>query len=151
LANVILVFASMTGNTEEIAKLIGKGVEEAGVNLTVRELPSAEPKELEDYDGIILGSYTYGDGELADEFIDYYDEMKGLNLEGKMATVFGSGDTAYDQFCLAVDILSDKLTELGAVIVQDGLKIELAPDDEDHCINFGRKFGTTVNEVLEKL
>ncbi|MGJ7922050.1 flavodoxin [Neobacillus sp. LXY-4] len=148
MANVILVFASMTGNTEEMAQLIGKGVEETGVNLTIRELPAAEPKELEDFDGIILGSYTYGDGELADEFLDYYEEMDGLNLNGKIAAVFGSGDTAYDQFCVAVNILSDKLTELGATIIQDGLKIELAPDDEEICVSFGREFGEKLKEVL---
>ena len=129
MAKVILVFASMTGNTEEIAKLVEQGVEEAGVQLTVRELPEAEPQELEDYDGIILGSYTYGDGELADEFLDYYDEMSELNLEGKIAAVFGSGDMSYDKYCEAVDILSRKLTELGAILTQEGLKIELAPED----------------------
>lgn len=151
MAKIVLVFASMTGNTEEIAKLIGKGVEETGVELTMRELPAADPKELVDYDGIILGSYTYGDGELADEFLDYYDEMNGLDLEGKMAAVFGSGDTAYDQFCAAVDILSDKLTELGAVITQEGLKVELNPDDEELCISFGREFAETVKEVLASI
>lgn len=147
MTNVILVFASMTGNTEEIAQLVGKGVQEAGVNLTMRELPAGEPEELEQYDGILLGSYTYGDGELADEFLDFYVEMDSLNLNGKIATVFGSGDTAYEQFCVAVDILSDKLQELGATIVQEGLKIELAPEDEELCINFGKSFAEKLKEV----
>lgn len=151
MANIILVFASMTGNTEEIAKLVGKGVEEAGVKLTIRELPSGDPKELENYDGIILGSYTYGDGDLADEFIDYYDDMAGLDLEGKLAAVFGSGDTAYEKFCEAVDILSAKLIELGAIIPQEGLKIELEPDDEELCIAFGRVFAETVKEVIASI
>lgn len=151
MAKIVLVFASMTGNTEEIAKLIGKGVEETGVELTMCELPAADPKELVNYDGIILGSYTYGDGELADEFLDYYDEMNGLDLEGKMAAVFGSGDMAYDQFCAAVDILSEKLTELGAIITQEGLKVELNPDDEELCISFGREFAETVKEVLSSI
>ncbi|MEW8987260.1 MAG: flavodoxin, partial [Bacillus sp. (in: firmicutes)] len=147
MTNVILVFASMTGNTEEIAQLVGKGVKEAGVNLTIRELPAGEPKELEQYDGILLGSYTYGDGELADEFLDFYDDMDGLNLDGKFAAVFGSGDTAYEQFCVAVDILTEKLQELGATIVQEGLKIELSPEDEKLCINFGKSFAKKVKEV----
>lgn len=151
MAKVILVFASMTGNTEEISKLVAKGVEETGVSLTVRELPKGEASELEEYDGIILGSYTYGDGELADEFMDFYDDMENVDLTGKVAAVFGSGDTAYPKFCEAVDILSNKLTERGAVIVQDGLKIELAPEDEEICVNFGREFGETVKEVLQSL
>lgn len=148
MAKVILVFASMTGNTEEMAELVGKGVEAAGVELVVRELPAGKPKELEEYDGMILGSYTYGDGELADEFLDFYDGMNGLDLTGKLGAVFGSGDTAYEQFCVAVDILSDKLVELGAELVQEGLKIELAPEDEDACIAFGREFAEKVKAVV---
>lgn len=151
MTKVILVFASMTGNTEAIADLIRKGVEEAGVELTIRELPDGEPKELEDYDGILLGSYTYGDGDLADEFLDFYDNMDGIDINGKIAAVFGSGDTAYDQFCAAVDILSEKLTELGAIIVQEGLKVELEPENEDLCIAFGREFAGIVKEVKENI
>lgn len=147
MTNAILVFASMTGNTEEIAQLVAKGVREAGVDLTIRELPAGEPQELEQYDGILLGSYTYGDGDLADEFMDFYDDMNGLNLEGKIAAVFGSGDTAYEQFCVAVDILSEKLQECGATIVQQGLKIELAPEDEELCMQFGKSFAEKLKEV----
>lgn len=148
MAKVVLVFASMTGNTEEIAKLVAKGLEETGVELTVRELPAADPQELVDYDGIILGSYTYGDGDLADEFSDYYSDMDGLDLEGKIAAVFGSGDTAYDNFCAAVDTLSAKLTELGAIQIQESMKIDQTPDDEQECIAFGREFGETLQEIL---
>ncbi|MGK9184792.1 flavodoxin [Priestia filamentosa] len=144
---IILVFASMTGNTETIADLVGKGVEGTGVELTIRELPDGEPKELEDYDGILLGSYTYGDGELADEFLDFYEDMDTLNLTGKKASVFGSGDQSYENFCAAVDILSEKLTELGAIITQEGLKVELEPEDEDLCTAFGREFAENVKEV----
>ncbi len=151
MSKIIIVFASMSGNTEEIAKLVGKGVEETGVSLTVRELPKANAKELEEYDGILLGSYTYGDGELADEFLDFYDDMESLDLTGKMAAVFGSGDTSYELYCAAVDILSTKLTELGAIITQEGLKIELAPEDEEQCIQFGREFAETVKEVLQSI
>lgn len=151
MAKIIIVYASMTGNTEEMAKLVGKGIEETGVSLTVRELPKADVKELEEYDGIILGSYTYGDGDLADEFMDFYDDMESLDLTGKMAAVFGSGDTSYEHFCKAVDILSEKLTELGAILTQEGLKIELAPEDEEVCIQFGREFAETVKEVLQSI
>ncbi|MCD1261061.1 flavodoxin [Paenibacillus athensensis] len=150
MAKVIMVYASSTGNTKKIAKLIGKALEQAGVDLTVRELPQATPSELEQYDGIILGSYTYGDGDLADEFLDYYEDMDGLDLTGKIAAVFGSGDTSYDNFCGAVDTLSAKLTELGAIIIQEDLKIELGPDDEEVCLQFGREFAESLFEVFQE-
>jgi flavodoxin I len=58
------------------------------------------------------------------QFLDFYEEMDGVNLNGKMAAVFGSYDSAYGNIGLAVDILSEKLLELEADVVLDGLKIE---------------------------
>lgn len=147
---VIVVYASSTGNTKDIAKLICKGLERPGIELTIRQLPKASPQELEDYDGIILGSYSYGEGDLADEFLSFYDKMTSLDLNGKIAAVFGSGDTSYDNFCGAVDILSTRLTDLGAILIQDELKIELSPDDEQICIDFGREFAESIEEVFQE-
>ncbi|MFP5112289.1 flavodoxin domain-containing protein [Bacillaceae bacterium C204] len=36
--NCLIVFASMTGNTEEIANLIGKGIEEAGRTVVIKDI-----------------------------------------------------------------------------------------------------------------
>ncbi len=65
---VIMVFTSMTGNTEEMAEAIAQGVREQGVELDVKEVLDATATELEQYDGILLGAYTWGDGELPDDF-----------------------------------------------------------------------------------
>lgn len=61
--------------------------------------------------------------------------------------VFGSGDTAYELFCEAVTIFEERLVKCGAELVQEGLKIELAPEDKedvekcsDFAIAFAEKF-----------
>lgn len=95
---VIIVFASMSGNTEEMADAIAEGVKLAGVEPIVMNVMDAEASQLADYDAIILGAYTWGDGELPDEMLDYYEAMDGLDLSGKQAATFGSGDSAYDIF-----------------------------------------------------
>ena len=51
----------------------------------------------------IVATYTYGDGELPDEMMDFYEDLADLNLNGKIYGVVGSGDTFYDEFCKAVD------------------------------------------------
>ena len=38
MAKVIMVFASMTGNTEEMAEAIAQGVRDQGVELDVKEV-----------------------------------------------------------------------------------------------------------------
>lgn len=142
-ADCFIVYASMTGNTEELAELIGEGIQQVGANVEIKDILEADVSEFENYDGILLGAYTWGDGELPDEFLDFYEEMAGLNLAGKVTAAFGSCDSAYEHFGGAVDILSERLLELGAEVSLKGLKIEHAPTDseKDLCIQFGRQFG----------
>ncbi|RXT05239.1 flavodoxin [Ammoniphilus sp. CFH 90114] len=146
---VLLVFASMSGNTEGIAHLVAEGIKQAGKEVDIKEIFDATAKDLLEYDGIILGAYTWGDGELPDDFLDFYDDMDATNLTGKKAAVFGSGDHAYLHFCAAVDILENKLQECGAELVQEGLKIEMSPTsaEEEQCKDFGRKFAAQLLSI----
>lgn len=132
----------MTGNTEEMAEAIAEGVREQGIELDVKEVLDAVAVELEQYDGILLGAYTWGDGELPDDFLDFYDELDDVDLTGKKAAVFGSCDSSYEKYGAAVDILIEKLQERGAEVVLEGLKVELTPTNEEKqlCIAFGRNF-----------
>ncbi|MFK9095123.1 flavodoxin [Bacillus salipaludis] len=138
----LIVYASMTGNTEEVANLIGEGIQMAGVTAVIKNILEVDVIDLHDYDGILLGAYTWADGDLPDEFLDFYDEMNQLNLAGKMAAAFGSCDSSYEHRGGAVDILTEKLVELGANVVFEGLKIDLSPttSEKEQCIKFGKSF-----------
>lgn len=142
-AKVIIAYASMSGNTEEIADLIKNSLEIYSININLKEIEHMNATELLDYDGIILGSYTWGDGELPYETEDFYEELLDLDLNGKIVSVFGSGDTAYPKFCAAVDILEERLQQQGAAIAVEGLRIEFTPDTDEEvesCANFAVTF-----------
>lgn len=138
----LIVYTSMTGNTEEIASLIREGIVQSGASVDQKDILETDVTELQKYDGILLGAYTWGDGDLPDEFLDFYEEMDTLHLAGKRAAVFGSCDSSYEHWGRAVDLLIKKLTELGADIVLDGLKIDLAPTtaEKEQCIQYGKSF-----------
>ncbi len=143
MAEMVLVYVSMTGNTEAMANAIAEGIRGQGKELDVMDIMECSSASvLEQYEGIILGAYTWDDGALPDEFKDLYDEMDEIDLTGKKAAAFGSGDSGYDHFCGAVDLLIEKLQERGAEVVMEGLKVEMSPSDEDieKCKEFGRKF-----------
>ncbi|OPH59011.1 flavodoxin [Paenibacillus ferrarius] len=142
MSKVIIVFASMTGNTEEMAEAIAEGVKEAGIEPVVKNVIDTSAAEITGYDGIILGSYTWGDGDLADDFLDFYDEMDDIQLDGKKSAVFGSCDSSYSEYGAAVDTLITKLKELGSEVTLEGLKVELSPskDDKEICRQFGQQF-----------
>lgn len=138
----LIVYASMTGNTEEIANLIGDGIHQAGADFDQKDILEVDAADLQNYDGILLGTYTWGDGDLPDEFLDLYEEMNTLNLTGKKAAVFGSCDSSYEHRGRAVDLLIEKLKDLGADVVLEGLKIDLAPTraEKKQCIQYGQLF-----------
>lgn len=140
--NIVMIYASMTGNTEEMADVIASGVRAGGMELVVKEVVEANATDMQQYDAILLGVYTWGDGELPDEFLDFYDEMENLDLSGKKAAVFGSCDSSYPNYGAAVDILIEKLQQLGCEVILDGLKIELTPqpDEKEQCKQFGTTF-----------
>jgi flavodoxin I len=146
MSEYIVVYSSLSGNTEDIADLIAEGIKSTGHEVTVKDAMDCNASILTEYDAFCLGAYTWGDGELPDEFLDFFEEMDELDLTGLCAATFGSGDTTYEQFCASVDILGNKIIERGGTITQPGLKIEYSPtgDDREKCRQFGIDF---VNKV----
>lgn len=63
-------------------------------------------------------------------------------MRGKKAAVFGSGDTSYEIYCGAVDIIEAKLKELGAEIVGESIKFEYNPSETEK--EQGRTLGRLV-------
>ncbi|MCK4859422.1 MAG: flavodoxin [Candidatus Omnitrophica bacterium] len=124
MAKAVVIFGSTTGNTEMLADSVEKGIKEAGVEVAKKSASDISAQEMKDYDLILLGCSTWGDGELQDDFVDFYEKMKDVNLEGKKAAVFGPGDSSYDQFCKAVDLLENRLKEHGSQIVTESFKID---------------------------
>lgn len=126
-----IVYASMTGNTEEIADIVAKKLEELGHTVDINECTTVDASDFEDGDIVIIATYTYGEGELPDEILDFYDDLKELDLSGKIYGVVGSGDTFYDNFCQSVDDFEDAFAMTGATKGSDSVKVDLAAEKED--------------------
>jgi flavodoxin short chain len=127
-----IVYASMTGNTEEIANKIKDGLEEKGSQVNITEVGETSFDEFKNGDTLIVATYTYGDGDLPDEIQDFYNEIEGSDLSGKKYGVIGSGDTSYgENFCKAVETFDEALSKAGADKATDNVKIEFEANDTD--------------------
>lgn len=126
-----IIYASMTGNTEEIADIVGQKLEELGHDVEVDECTTVDASDFEDADLAIVATYTYGDGDLPDEIVDLYEDLADLDLSGKIYGVVGSGDTFYDYFCKAVDDFEEQFVQTGAEKGAESVKVDLAAEDED--------------------
>lgn len=126
-----IVYASMTGNTEEIADIVANKLEELGLDVETNECTTVDADDFLDADIAIVATYTYGDGELPDEIVDFYEDLKELDLSGKVYGVCGSGDTFYDEFCKSVDEFDAAFAQTGANKGADVVKVDLAAEDDD--------------------
>lgn len=132
MTRVMIVYASLTGNTRAGAEILEETFEELGAEVEVVESYDADPYDFEDFDICVVGTYTYGtDADLPDEIVDFYEELEDVDLTGKTYGVFGSGDTFYvGKYCLCVDYFEDQFEKTGAVKGSNGIKYHLDPDDE---------------------
>lgn len=148
----LVLYASATGNTELIAKEIVQLLTDKGIVPDIKEFDFDEirARDLLDYDMILFGVYTWTNGEIPFEVEDFYDDLDVVDLTGKICGVFGSGDMFYDEFCGAVDIMYDRLEELGATMVPAKLKVDLEPDEDDNriCKIFVNKAVEMQNEMI---
>ena len=108
-----IVYASMTGNTEEIAD----------IEVEIDECTQVDAADFEEADICVVATYTYGDGDLPDEIVDFYEDLQEIDLSGKIFGVCGSGDTFYDDFCKSVDDFEAVFTQIGAKKAPTALKL----------------------------
>jgi len=130
MANILIVFGSTTGNTESVAKQIGIGLNAGANTVTIKNVVDTKVDELGNgYDLTILGASTWGDDEIEfqEDFAPFFLEMDNADLKGKKIALFGCGDSSYQYFCGAVDLLEDKIEELEAILVAEPLRIDGDP------------------------
>lgn len=151
MARVMIVYASLTGNTRMGAKILEETFEDFGAEVEVIESYDADPFDFEEVDICVVGTYTYGtDADLPDEIVDFYEELEDVDLSGKLYGVFGSGDTFYgDKYCLCVDDFEEQFEKTGASKGTESVKYNLDPDDE--ATDSLKKFAEELVEKVEKM
>lgn len=108
-----IFYGSTTGATEDVARRLAKvmNIEDADVHNVANTAPDA----VADYETLILGSSTWGSGDLQDDWYDFLTGLKALTLKGKKVAIFGVGDeNMSDTFCNAVAKIYDGLQDTGA-------------------------------------
>ena len=128
---MIIVYGSSKGHTGRIARLVAETLGESGFSVAVKNVFEARPSELVEYPYVILGSSTYGQGDLQRDFLDFERGMDELDLDGIKAAVFGSGNCRYQYFAEAVDILEAKLRIQGARLLLPSLKQDMMSESPD--------------------
>jgi flavorubredoxin len=90
MAKVLIVYATRTGETQNIADLVAEGVRFSGHEANVVNVKDVKSEvELDGYDGYVFGSSTYH-GEMLQGMKTFLFLAEKANLEGKVGGSFGS-------------------------------------------------------------
>lgn len=132
-----VIYWSQTGNTERMAELIAKGIEERGKSAELVELSGVSIDDLKDEEVIIFGSPAYGAEELEETEVEPFVASLEGNINGKKVALFGSwgwGDGAW------MKDLEERIKSYGAELIGEGLTVKELPEGEDEarCIEFGK-------------
>ncbi|MGX6962751.1 flavodoxin [Vagococcus xieshaowenii] len=142
-----IVYASLTGNTEEIADIVAEALENEGLEVEIDECTQVDADDFLEADICVIGTYTYDEGSLPDDIVDLYEELKELDLSGKIYGVVGSGDTFYEMFCSAVDDFDQAFAQAGATKGAESVKVDLAAEEDDivNLEKFAKELASKVN------
>lgn len=111
MSKIGVFFGSTTGTAEELA---GKVAAELGVSSDcVHNVTEMNEDLVNAYDVLVLGSSTWGSGELQDDWYDGVKVLKACDLSHKCVALFGCGDSdSYaDTFCDAIGIIYEELKD----------------------------------------
>ena len=144
MTSILIAYGTTTGNTEVMAEEMQTILSEKYTTKIVM-ISDTSIEEIQEYDVLLLGSSTWQDGELQDDWLDFEPEFKKLQLAGKKVATFGPGSTSYPQFAKAAEILQDFATKVGATIIQEPLKIDGDVDEQIELVQNWTK------ELLTKL
>ena len=115
MSNVLIVYGSTTGNTADIAEYLGGRLRAAG-----------HAGLCEGRDVALFGCSAWGtdEVELQTDFEPLFEAFDRIGVKGVKTACFASGDSSFEHFCGAVDVIEARLSELGGIQILEGLKLD---------------------------
>ena len=140
-----IFYGSTTGCTENVANAIAQ---QLGVGAKdIYNVGTTDANKVLDYDTLLLGSSTWGCGDLQDDWYDFLDTLSSLDLTGKRVGIFGCGDSdSYsDTFCGAIAQIYDGLQNTGCTFIGAFEPADYNVTDSDVCRD-GKFVGLAIDE-----
>ena len=143
--NIVIFYGSTTGCTEQAANTIAQILGVDGTH--IYNVGETSANEVENFDTILLGSSTWGCGDLQDDWYDFLDVLSAIDLTGKKVGIFGCGDSeSYsDTFCGAIAQIYDGLQNTGCTFIGVYEPTDYNVTDSDVCRN-GEFVGLAIDE-----
>lgn len=143
-----IYYGSSTGTTADVARTIAKrlGIAESDMH----DVANADAASMANYEVLLLGSSTWGMGDLQDDWESFLPKAKGQNLAGKCVGLFGCGDSSSysDTFCDALATIKEELEGTSCTFIGE-CPAEGYGYDETRCEQGGKLIGLLIDDINE--
>ena len=145
----VVIFDSMWDSTTKMARSITSGIESEDIHVRLMNTRkwhrSDIMTEIIDAGAIVVGSPTLNNS-IFPVIADVMTYIKGLRPQNKIAAAFGS----YGWSGEAVKILNKEFSEMKFDIIDDGIKVQYVPDEDDlkKCFDLGVKIANTLKQKI---
>lgn len=143
-----IFFGSSSGTTEDIAGRIAGKLGVSGAD--IYNVGSVEAAAVQNYDVLLLGSSTWGAGDLQDDWYDFLPKLRKEDLSGKLVALFGCGDSSSfgDTFCDALGTIYADLKDTGCQFIGRTALGGYSFDGSSSVVN-GEFIGLALDEMNE--
>ena len=115
--SVLILFGTVTGNAESLARRTAEVIARQGFNVSVKDMAHYAADALSQESCVVIITSTYGNGEPPDDAAPFWEgvvQKDGLNLRRVKFSVLALGNSTYDHFCKCGRDLDAALERHGA-------------------------------------
>jgi flavodoxin I len=131
-----IVYTSVTGNTKELAEYVYQIFLRQSVDLKIYRIEEFPLVHLSSYHAVVIGTYTWGSGEIPKEMWALYQAFESLEKKDITTAVFGTGDSFYPNYCGAVNQFRDMLYTNSNLAATLKIELMLQKQDLNRCHKF---------------
>ena len=142
----VIIYGSSTGTCQSIAETIANKL---GVS-DILDVAKVTAAQVNVYDNLLLGTSTWGAGDMQDDWYSGIKEIKNANLAGKTVALFGCGDSqSYsDTYCDGMGEIYGELQGTGCNIIGQVPTDGYTYDDSTAVVD-GHFVGLALDDVNE--
>jgi flavorubredoxin len=143
----LIIYDTMWGSTEKMAKAMGEGIAEEGVEVRVMNITQTGRteimREVLDAKAVLIGSPTINNG-MFPTVADFLCYCKGLRPQKKIGVAFGS----YGWAGGATKAIIEELKATGIEVVEPEVKYPYLPEREEleQCKALGKRIAAQIKK-----